>query len=207
MAYWPEAKRWATSRSKTFGPWKAITGVLSALVQFFYGRAPLRQTIFIIGTGVGVYLLCYCVDFLWKLLILAPAQIYDGQSEVVNSLRDTSNAEIKRLETALTRKHPADEDKLAHVRNLLTDFSDDERGFIRWLLHNGETAREKLAASGVPQPSVWSAEGKGIKNELLRARLVRTPASAQHFLSVNPSYTEALRDILFDYRPVTPTPA
>ena len=210
MAYYQRlrAKAWEETRTvwTSYRWWLSASPPVAAILLLLTRRGwrEIMNAQDVIVNGIGGAAIAFLGTVVIGLM-RSPKLLDDNRVAEISGMATalaTQQQRNTRLEATLARS-PADEAKLAHVHKLLENFSEDERCFLRWLLHNGETPREKLTASPAPEPSVWSTYDKGCKNELLRTRIERTPASEKHFLSVNPNYIEPLKAILFDL-PVTP---
>jgi hypothetical protein len=151
-----------------YKPWPGWEAVVQVAIVSILGFLALWGIVFIVN------------------LVISPARL-DQQNR----------SEIEELKVARARSHPADEAKIAHVRSLLSEFSEGELGLVKWLLHTGETDRAKLAASKCPDAAISGAIEKGLKNQLIRGRTDRIGAQYVNLVSVNPNHAEALRDLLF----------
>ena len=90
LPYWARARAFARANTKTFSPWKALPTVLAAGARwYFWSRTTVIETLQIIAAAVSTYLLCYLVDFLWKLMVVAPAAIDLENRNAANALQHT----------------------------------------------------------------------------------------------------------------------
>ena len=89
--------------------------------QFYFGGASVSGTALAILTGTAIYLLCYGVDYFWKLLVLAPVAIHEKQAERLKELTgpELTPLQIERMKAVSDKLDQANEDDLAVLRYVL----------------------------------------------------------------------------------------
>jgi len=96
MSFWRLSRNWAWQHTDTYSLKKAVPSIVIALLQaaFSEGTAA-RRTLLAIGIIVGTYLVLLCCEFMWKLLIQAPAALHQECTEEkrrLEALQITSQA-------------------------------------------------------------------------------------------------------------------
>lgn len=88
--------------------------------------------------------------------------------------------------------------RLDHVKNLLSEFDDKERSFIKWLLNQGETHYPNLDRSGIPGEIFRPLLVKGRRSGLIQEREAHGGERHGMYYKINPIFEEALFLILAD---------
>jgi len=144
----------------------------------------MEQTLAVIGTLLVVYVFFHCLEFLWNLLIKAPVAITNSMT-----------AKIGNMQVELSRKRPIDEFKEKDVSRWLEKWSEKEKKFLVWLLHQGETVDYRFRDCGLPQAIIDEALGKGRRCGLIKDHIdLRGGVPSTSF--INPNYVDALTNLL-----------
>jgi hypothetical protein len=210
MSYWGRAGTWARQHTKTFTVIKAIPSVLAAIAQYrFFGMRPMKETGFVILTLFGSYAVLYAIEFIGKILFLAPPALdkqafentalkrseliqshaeevgrwYRGRIEIDSALADCKDR--------LARKHPHDEYKEGLVRKWMDDYSEQERACIQWLLDAGEVRNAELQA--MFGPAIAKIQDT---SHLISTRIIEVKGRSEWYLAINTSYLDALINFL-----------
>lgn len=138
-SYWKRAFRFSFGNTKTFHPIKVLPAILAAFARLYFGKGgPLKETILIVLASTGTYILCYVVDFLWKMLIVAPMRIDAEHIGTEAELRET----IKALQSKPTRTN-AEQHRYEQAKRALDELGLDAMTVLRHL-----RAHEELMFSG-----------------------------------------------------------
>jgi hypothetical protein len=220
MSYWWRAGTWARQHTKTFTVIKAIPSVLAAIGQYrFFGMRPMKETGFVILTLFGSYVLLYAIDFIGKILFMAPPALdkqalentarrqsemarshaeevgrwYRGRIEIDSALADCKDR--------LAKKHPADEYKESEVRKWIDGLDDSERFVFRWIFSRGPaTAHEIRDGVGLQrQDSIIALVTKGKENGFIQTN--NTSPYPNH--RIHDNYHDAVKNVLYPPNSVT----
>ena len=156
MSYWMNARRWTRSTTKTFSLGKVIPALLAAAAQWrLFHLRPLYETLIIMGTFLGIYLLLWELEFLYRLFSVAPVAIYESNQAAITKLK----AEIARfggrcpaeqynfdiLKRAIDKRGDATISVLRHLRS---------HGTIAFTVSHGRAVATTVIPSGMS--SEWA---------------------------------------------------
>jgi hypothetical protein len=102
--YWTGARSWARENSHLFSFWKAIPSALAAIAQLYFGFGTVNQTLAVLGTLFGSYLLLWMLEYSWNLFVRAPAALDGERNKEIRALRE----EVRTLSDK-PKRSPADE--------------------------------------------------------------------------------------------------
>ena len=146
------------------------------------------QTVYIIGTAVTVYVLCYMVDFLWKLLVLAPEYIYGEQ----NLALVARGAEIRDLRTKLAPQiTPLEQSRRDRVAEKLQSAPPEDLFVLKHVLTHGETRPAHIRSADFSQEAVNAA----IQRACYQSNLLKPTGTAMGWpltVVINPELMDAL---------------
>lgn len=196
MSYWAEARSWAKSNTKTFTPHKAIPSVLATIVQWgVFDLQPMTRALVTVGTLVGSYVLLYALEFIWRLLIEAPAAIHaSGQLELANLYDKVSALEQP-------SRAPADAAKIRQIQSIFIGCGDEvaARRFLSLLVKRPEYeyGEFRLAIGKIGlTPNQFSSVLEASEQGHLVLRIKPTPMRQYNYLQVNPEYKSLLLEVL-----------
>lgn len=219
-SYWSRAREWARQSTKTYNLTKAIPPIVAAVLQFWlFDLRPMIQTLIIVVTIVGGYLLLYWIEFTWNILFRAPValdaeratEIAQGEARAAEA-RDIVSKEllarqkqIAELQVALTEKHPHDQHLKSRIVAALDLLDERSLDFIRWLLDSGRVNRGRIQNQGFGGMQDGLNQRAGI--DLITHEPIRsangTEFDREH--QINPRLVAALKHVLYPPpRPVTP---
>lgn len=193
--YWERARAFARENSKTFGPWKAIPSILTAILAGMLHRylhllwSPI-DIIIVVGCGLVTYFLCYGVDFLWKLLVVAPVKLdaartleIDKLQKAINKANGVSLVERSKRET-VARK----------IAEIPEPFREPVREILKHLIQHGEVHQMSLIGDRDFGGANRDRTHAAISQAAMRALLV----DRNSYISVSPELKDALTFQLFE---------
>ena len=87
MSYLLQAHKWAKAHTKSFSPIRATPALLAIAAQYFlFCLNTLSNILVTTVTIIGSYILLYALEYFYKLLFVAPAQITAGMQSQIDSL-------------------------------------------------------------------------------------------------------------------------
>jgi hypothetical protein len=166
----------------------ALPYVIKALGRGVDGVFGLRTAILAAVCGVAACILSWVCSFVFNYIWFSPAAIYREQQHIIA-------ADKKMIQTLIetsAKKRSADEFKEQNVQNWLETLTSEEREFVRWLLHHGESDPSEFRRSGLDDRVSGSALNKGLHTGLVTS----TPRGTGTAYKINENYSEALSAVL-----------
>ena len=198
--------------------------MLAVVGSALAGLRPMKDAGLFVAITIGAYLISTVLEYLWNLLFRAPVAVHAGLIAEICKIGDNARKEIhseresaesilrekvraiddgkqriSALEAEISRKQPHDEHKEALVRDALGELGEQDRAVLLWLLDNGRVRRGIIQARGF-----YNVDGLNDKAGL--ALIVHDDISGEMnaYHQINPEYKDALRNVLYPPRSVTP---
>lgn len=115
MAYWASAFEFAWRETKRFTPIKSVPSILAAgLLAWFQGASTMKQWARISCVLLGSYVLLAMIEFLYNLVVVAPAKLYGAvNAEKERLVRELNELLNPKLEILFEAKYPYDDKRRA----------------------------------------------------------------------------------------------
>ena len=198
MAYWRHASAWAWGRTAFYRPTNAALSVAIAIIQqWFYDGGKWSRAANFIGLTIAVYVVLTALEFVFRLLILAPMVLFNGQQLAPKQQR---KPKAKRAPAAGT----LEQNRRDVIKKALETASNREAmtAVLEFLLKHGETPRSVLiAGSGLPSAFAPTELGDalidGVCKGIVAERIAPEFSLRDERLSVRPEMRAALEFCLF----------
>jgi hypothetical protein len=198
MHYWSEARSWAREHTKTYTLPKAIPPILAAIVQYLvFHQQTMRQVAVTTAIISGGYVLLYALEFVWKLLFLAPSAIYADQRLRINALKSDIN-ELK--------SDPADAHHYRIALEAVGKLSDQAKHVLSSLWTNGAFLRRpQVAGREYTNFQIAGVEGNelsAILDQLVGLEILQRTDDRDHtgvfaLWDIPPGFKKALGRLLY----------